>query len=136
MAKKTGIYSSRCKKCDCEDHKHRYGASYKTRATTLFNSAKSRSISRNIPFSITKQDIVRQYETQNGKCYYSGRDLSPVAGDENVMSIDRIDPAIGYTPQNIVVCCWRINKMKNDFPSNDFLSLCKDICQFSENRGF
>ena len=136
MAKETKIYSARCKKCDLKDHKRRFNSSYKTRATTLFNAAKSRSKQRNIPFSITKKDIILQYELQKGICYYSGRNLSPVAGDENVMSIDRIDPILGYIPTNIVICCWRVNKMKNDFPSSDFLTLCRDVCHFSENRTF
>lgn len=134
MAKKTKIYSARCKTCDGKDHRKRYSSSYKARATTLFNSAKSRSQHRNIPFSITKADIIRQYEKQDGKCYYSGRPLSPVAGDENVMSLDRENPSFGYTPDNIVICSWRVNSMKKDFPKDDFLNLCKDICHFSDNN--
>lgn len=134
MAIETGIYSARCKKCDCDDHRRRFNASYKSRATVLFHSAKSRSRHHHIPFAITKQDIIRQYELQQGKCYYSGRNLSHIAGTENVMSIDRIDPTLGYTPTNIVICCWRVNKMKSNIPSIDFLSLCEDVCHFSANR--
>lgn len=136
MAKETKIYSARCKQCDLTYHKIRFGTSYKTRSVTLFNGAKSRSKRRNILFNITKTDIIQQYEKQNGKCYYSGRPLSSVAGNENVMSIDRINSSIGYTPENIVICCWRINKMKNVFSTGDFVTLCKEISSFSDNRHF
>ena len=136
VTKKTKVYASRCKKCELEYHTERFSASYKRRSITLFHGAKSGSKRRKIPFQITKNDIIYQYEKQNGKCYYSGRNLSSVTGDENIMSIDRINSDLGYTPDNIVICCWKVNKMKNTFTSSDFLSLCKDICHFSENRKF
>ena len=134
--KKSGIYSSRCKKCDMKHHDERYSKSYKSRAVILCHYAKHRSKLKGIPIGITTQDIIRQYEQQNGKCYYSGRPLSPITGDENIMSIDRINSSIGYTPENIVLCCWKINKMKNDFLVEDFISLCKDVCHFTDNRSF
>lgn len=134
-AKRNGIYSSRCKQCDNTFHRERFSASYQKRAIILCHSAKSRSKRRGIPFSITTQDIIRQYETQHGKCYYSGRPLTPVPNDDNVMSIDRITPDVGYTPENIVICCWKINRMKNDESTQNFLALCTDICHFSEANG-
>jgi hypothetical protein len=51
------------------------------------------------------------------------------------MSIDRITPDVGYTPENIVICCWKINRMKNDESTQNFLALCTDICHFSEANG-
>ena len=134
MAKKTGVYSSRCKKCDLIHYRERFDSSYKKRAILLVNYAKQGSRKRGIQFSITKDDVIHQFEQQCGKCYYSGRLLTFAAGDENVMSIDRIDSSLGYTPNNIVICCWRINKMKNTCSSNEFLELCRDICHFSDKR--
>jgi hypothetical protein len=85
-----------------------------------------------VQYSISRKDIIHQYELQNGRCYYSGRSLSPVSGDDNIMSIDRKNSSLGYTPENIVICSWRVNKMKNDCSIKDFMALCRDICRFSK----
>lgn len=125
-------YSSRCKQCDVQSYKTRFNASYKSRATTLFNGVKSRCRRMGVQYSISRKDIIHQYELQNGRCYYSGRSLSPVSGDDNIMSIDRKNSSLGYTPENIVICSWRVNKMKNDCSIKDFMALCRDICRFSK----
>ncbi len=64
-------YSSRCKKCDVKSCKNRFSSSYKTRAITLFNGIRSRCRRRGIQCSISKDDIIRQYERQRGKCFYN-----------------------------------------------------------------
>jgi hypothetical protein len=132
--KKTGVYSSYCKKCYSNLRRDSLSLSYKNRANSLFNSAKHGSKKRGIIFKITKDDIIRQYERQNGKCYYSGLPISLISKDDNVMSLDRINSELGYVPNNIVICGWKINKMKSDFSIDKFLKLCKEICNFSENR--
>lgn len=33
---------------------------------------------------------------------------------DNTPSVDRIDNARGYTPDNIVICSWRANMLKKD----------------------
>jgi hypothetical protein len=134
LAKKTGIYTSYCKKCYSDIRRKSLSLSYKNRANSLFNSAKHGSKKNGTVFKITKNDIIHQYEQQNGKCYYSGNPLSLVSGDDNVMSIDRINPNLGYTIDNIVICGWKINKMKSNFSLDKFLKLCKEICDFSTTR--
>lgn len=131
QAKSTGVYFSRCKKCDIAENQRRSSTSYKNRASVICNAARSNSKKRNLPFTITRNDVIRQYEIQKGKCYYSGRPMSWVVRDNNIMSIDRKNPACGYTPDNIVLCCWVVNSMKNNMPPEEFLGLCKDICRFS-----
>lgn len=121
-------YSSRCKKCDINFNRERFDKSYKQKISIRFNHTKSRCKDNGTEFTITKEDVINQYENQQGKCYYSGRVLSYKTKDENVMSIDRINPKIGYTKENIVICCWRINRMKLNYGVKDFLKLCEDIC--------
>lgn len=129
-------HSSRCKKCELESYRTRCNASYKKRASTLFYSLKSRCKKSGLPVSITKNDIIRQYEIQNGKCYYTGNLLSWVSGNENIMSVDRKNNNLGYTPDNIALCSWQINKLKTNYSEQEFVQKCKEIHQFSENRKF
>lgn len=129
-------YASRCKTCDVENQNKRFNSSPEKRAVVLWNSAKSRCKKEGIPFSITTEDIVKQYRKQNGECYYSGQPMSPIAKSPTLMSIDRIDSTLGYTKDNIVLCCWQVNDMKNNYSQPEFLSLCKQIYDFSNNRRF
>lgn len=129
-------YSSRCKQCSAQYYKNWISTSCQRRATVLLNTAKSHSKRKNTPFFITVDDIINQYEIQNGKCYYSGRELSYVTNDKNIMSIDRINPELGYTKNNIVLCCWRVNKMKAGYTTQDFMELCKDVVSFSSTKNF
>lgn len=132
ISKKTGYRNifSRCKPCDIEHHRNRVNKSYKTKAAIMFNGIQSRCKTKNIECDITAADIICQYEKQNGKCHYSGRQMTCIDGD-NVMSVDRIDSRLGYVKGNIVLCCWRVNKMKNDLSRRDFLNFCQDICHCS-----
>jgi hypothetical protein len=52
------------------------------------------------------------------------------AGHLNTVSIERIDSAVGYTPENTILVCQAINRMKSDFSLDDFHALCADVAQF------
>lgn len=52
-----------------------------------------------------------------------------------LMSLDRIDSSKGYTPSNIVLCCWGINSLKNsNTPEEMYLSLKTFYENAKENR--
>jgi hypothetical protein len=129
-------YSHFCKECEYKDHEKRFNSSPEKRAIIMLSSARETSKKKGIKFSLTIEDIMKQYHTQHGKCFYSGQLMSPIAKSSTLMSIDRIDSSEGYTKDNIVLCCWRINEMKKNDPQNNFLSLCKQIYVFSNNRHF
>ena len=130
------FYSPRCKECENLLHRKRFDISPEKRATILFHSAKTHSKERKCPFSITKEDIIAQYKTQNGKCYYSGIPMSSLSKTHTKMSLDRKNSALGYTKENIVLCCWQVNNMKKNYSEIDFLQVCKSIYDFSMNRVF
>ena len=129
-------YSHFCKECEYKDHEKRFNSSPEKRAIIMWNSAKETSKKKRIEFSLTIEDIMKQYQIQNGKCFYSGQPMSPIAKSPTLMSIDRINSDGGYAKENIVLCCWRVNEMKKNYAQNDFLLLCKQICDFSNNRHF
>lgn len=77
------------------------------------NSAKRRNIYYDLDFDI----ILNLYNSQQGKCYYTGLDLKDYSiGEKDCPSIDRIDSTKGYTKDNIVICKgWAtIMKMETD----------------------
>lgn len=81
---------------------------------------------------ITAQELRAKYDSQAGKCKYTGRTLEkPITNDgiknPNVLSIDRIDSTGGYTIDNIALVCWYANVAKHEYDLDDFIKLCRDV---------
>ena len=49
------------------------------------------------------------------------------------VSIDRINPKLGYTIKNIQLVCMECNQIKSDFLIKDVYHYCKAICTKYEN---
>ena len=94
---------------------------------------------KGIHWAITAMDIERLYQEQGGKCYYSGITMDYantkggyekiMKGNPLAMSIDRRDSSIGYTPENIALCCRFINYAKNSYSETQFKGLLAKTVQ-------
>lgn len=74
--------------------------------------------------------LIAMWHAQGGRCYWSGVAMSHARGRGRVptnASIDRVDPSKGYTPGNMVLCCWFVNKMKSNASPEVFLGWCKAV---------
>ncbi|MED5076394.1 hypothetical protein P9851_03575 [Geobacillus stearothermophilus] len=73
------------------------------------------------------------YAVQKGKCFYTGiqMEIPQQEHDNNdySVSIDRLDNTKGYTPDNIVLCCNIVNRMKNALSYEKFIELCDKIAE-------
>lgn len=47
----------------------------------------------------------------------------------NSPSLDKINPAGGYTPDNVEVVCWAYNALKQTFTSDEVLDLCRRVIE-------
>jgi len=150
--RKDGL-SFRCKKCTREDRKayemlHKeeikqrrkqrgydwpgrkeaqkaYHATLKGKITSWKASAKT----RNIAWSITSEYL----SSMPMKCHYTGVELTFISCQINTVSLDRLDSEKGYEPGNVVFCCEKINKMKQDLSVDEFVRLCKVISKHLDN---
>lgn len=90
---------------------------------------------RGLEFSLTKDDLLNQYNLQQGLCYYTGAPMKLVStttkltnqADLDVVSVDRIDNDKGYLKDNIVLCCNGINKLKGSASVNDLKGILNYI---------
>lgn len=57
---------------------------------------------------------------QGGNCALSGRKLTRQRGDLAKASIDRMSPAKGYTPDNVRLVSWAVNRMRNSMTDAEF----------------
>ena len=105
---------------------------------------------RGLEISITHQYCVDLFQAQQGKCALSGQQIKFTdIGDETrstgTASLDRIDSSKGYIPGNVQWVDKRIQRMKSNFPQNEFIELCrmvsdfqktfpKSVCQNTQNK--
>lgn len=91
--------------------------------TQMWHSAKHRAAAKDIPFTITQEDILTIW---TDTCPVFGYELRPnQAGgrnsDRGSQSLDRIDNRKGYVPGNIQILSQRANAMKNDATPDELL---------------
>ncbi len=129
FGKNKHIFRRRCKLCENEIAKKRWHEKRKTQTLEeaihyKFYQAKYRSEQKGRLFNLTVEDVVNQWNKQQGFCYYTGLKMEVTPNNLNHFSIDRIDSKIGYEPDNIVICTHVINLMKKDLSSDDFIDYC------------
>lgn len=104
------------------------------RFTQTLISIKNRSKRTNRYFSLNIHDLIRLWEKQGGKCFYSNSNLTLEKGKDNTFSIDRIDPSKGYIIENICFCRYDINWMKMDKTSEEFIDLLRQTYEFQLSK--
>lgn len=98
---------------------------------------KNRAKNKGWEFQLTVDYLVKLWQDQDGKCYYTGLDLTIRKKQRNTYSIDRIDSNKGYIDGNVCFCCASVNRMKMDKSLPEFLFLCNKITNYqSENLRF
>lgn len=78
-------------------------------------------------YELDLEFILELLEKQNGLCFYTGNKLVLKPNDINTISVDRVDSSKGYIKDNIVLCGYKINNMKNDLSMDKFIELCNIV---------
>mgnify|MGYP006894093783 CR=1 FL=1 len=93
-------------------------------------------------FNLDAEHLIDLWERQQGRCYYSNEVLdfaltTPSGKAPHMLqpSLDRKDPAKGYTKGNVVWCAYGINRMKNDFDYDTFIRACQAVLNTSKQHG-
>lgn len=103
---------------------------YKDPGEFTYAGAKSRAMDKSLPFTITKEDLLTIWKSQNGKCAISGLDMTYELGEGRTytnVSIDQVLPSKGYTVDNIQLVCMAVNQLKSDLDMDTILTLCSAI---------
>ncbi len=119
-----------CKAC-CKDGNERSKAkkysTFEGRIPTFLLSCKRSAASRGQEFSLTRQDFLDMWAAQEGLCVYTGYQMDLQANTLYSVSVERIDSSKGYVPENTVLCCNAVNRMKSDLRADDFYDFCKAV---------
>ena len=96
---------------------------------SLIKTAKAR---KNIECFISVEHLYIAWQRQEGLCAYTKLPLTREAHQLNTVSLDRVDSSKGYTEDNIQLVCVPINRMKLDYPEDQFIFLCSKVTQNSK----
>ncbi|AHC93969.1 endonuclease [Achromobacter phage JWAlpha] len=77
--------------------------------------------------TVTADYLYELYKKQERKCALSGVILNLEKAHPLCLSLDQIDPNLGYVHDNVQWLAWCINRAKGDLSLNDFYSMCETI---------
>lgn len=88
----------------------------------LFHASSRRAKQRKLCYEVTLEFLLERYHLQDGRCYYSGEPMTFLKTKETTnISIERKDSSIGYTPENVVLCCYFVNMSKGHWPVQEWI---------------
>ena len=132
-------YSRECKECESKrkkikratqeiDNKEQFLA-------RLLYGCKTRALKDKIPFDLTKEQLIKLFDSQNGKCAISGLNMTTLrksGKNPYNASIDRIKPGRAYTLSNIRLVCNHVNMMRSNLSDEELLVFCQAITNNSK----
>lgn len=124
LKNKDKIYLSRKLKRETNRKAHNdYRNNYRTKNPSgIYDVLKQGAKKRNIPVTITREEFVQWYKSQDRVCFYCKRDEAIVINDKHFvkrkakrLTIDRVNNDKGYESKNLVLCCQRCNNIKSNY---------------------
>lgn len=104
----------------------------------LLAQLRFRAKEQGVPFDLSPEDLIAQWEEQDGFCWYTGKKLNLLLESNgnfphrDFPSIDKRYPSRGYVSGNIAWMTYSVNRMKNDLDEDEFISFCKVV---NANKG-
>jgi len=125
-----------CKRCRQSGKRKKISESPYRFLSYLYTNLKNKRAKR-YDFDITRDDLYKIYDKQNGLCAYTGMPLTFIkdgTGNHHTnISIDRFDNDLGYVKENIRLVCHVINMMKYTLSLEEVLYWCKIMAENDNN---
>jgi hypothetical protein len=140
----TYLRNGHTKSCGCLPHakgdKHQTFKGHKDIAGFFWGKIKKSAKKRQLEFNITIEYIWDLYLKQEKKCAISGENLKMTNSfsdtqtneDAQTASLDRIDSSKGYVIGNVQWVHKHVNMMKQNYPQDYFVKLCKKIAAHNQ----
>jgi len=82
-----------------------------------YNRLKRKAKSKDIVFTLTAEELIAKYHQQQTLCFYTDVVMDIQVGNglcRHSMSVDRLNPKLGYTNANTALCTHKANTIKSD----------------------
>lgn len=133
---KKGGLKSYCKDCEIiilRTYKSKKEYHYPTKlySQCRANHRERTKKGRKLEFTVTPKDIENLLIKQNNKCYWTSlpfdMDINNTKWKPYAPSVDRLDNSKGYTPDNICITLWAVNRMRGNLSVEEFTNLLNNI---------
>jgi len=124
-----------CSACDKKYQMEYRNSTPRRHLMKVLHRMRSNGKDRGATCTVTLDQLQELWEHQKGVCFYTGTPLT-FKGDRahSALSVDRINPALGYEPGNVVLCCWAFNRMKTDLTLTELAELCRAFLKRIEEQ--
>jgi len=94
----------------------------------IFNAKKRAAV------SLTIEDLLALWRNQNGRCVLTGITMTWGTGriEPTSMSVDRIDPQIGYSKENVRLICHSVNMFRGNMTDKEMLTMAKTMIAYQD----
>lgn len=86
-----------------------------------------RSRDKEQDYDLTYEWVIQQLDKQGDRCHYSGAKIGFTRSHGDIFSLDRLDSTKPYIQDNVVICTWDANRMKQDMSVSRFVEMCRMI---------
>jgi hypothetical protein len=121
---------ARCDNCKAFADKKLRWKGYEEISGDFYRSISDGAASRGFDFLVSIEDLWSLFLKQDKKCALSGQFLILSKGrrhEVGTASLDRIDSKVGYIPENVQWVHKDVNFLKNKYPEEYLLKICKMV---------
>ena len=126
----------RCKACNRQRQVENYGT-LGGRSRVLMNNARKRAKQKDLEFTLKVEWVLQKLNA--GVCEVTGLPFSfdlpgKTRNHPFAPSLDRRNPALGYTPDNVQVVVWSYNCMKSEYDEETVYRLAEAVVRCGIGR--
>lgn len=127
----------KCRSCQISRENNYKWDGYEDITGDTFYKIKHNAKRIGVDHNLSKKYLWDLFIQQNKKCALSGMDLKfrRCSHDDQTASLDRIDSSKGYVEGNVQWIHKDINKMKNEYDQQYYISVCKRVFEFYQYNG-
>lgn len=122
-------------------HYHQHKEKYRQRLRNRYKQERLKYLVKNANFRAKKRGLAGNLRVSDltipDKCPILGipltEDIDPNR-PENVISLHRLDPSLGYTKDNVIIVSWRANRLINDGTLKDFKKIVKFLKTLEKSK--
>ena len=133
--KKGGFTRSYCRSCQQIKSNESKSKTPEMYLKNTYNQLKSKRKDSAYEWNLEVEHLYALWNKQHGRCALSGHNMTWHRGSGKTFynaSLDRKNPDLGYTPDNIQLVCTIVNMMKQSLSDVDFIWWCKSITENTE----
>lgn len=133
---------SRCHSCKATSRKQRYHERRIENPTQQWsvlasNWTKDRAKKSGVVYALSSEYLQKELEESLNRCRYCACELNfqaTIKDRHRGPSVDRIEPSLGYIQSNVVVCCYRCNRIKNDATPDELIRLAEAVSRVKTQK--